>query len=53
MNDGVKELFLALKAKYGESVIITAITAEMHGTILFTVEGSKDSITIDDLMGTE
>ena len=51
MNDNVKKLDLALKAKYGESVIITAITAEMHGTIEFTVEGSKDSIMIDELMG--
>jgi len=51
--ENVKELFLALSAKYGKEATITAITAEMHGTIEFTVDGKEDSITIDELMGTE
>ena len=50
MNENVSKLFKALKTKFGETVVMNAITAENHGTIEYTVDGVDGSILIDELM---
>jgi len=46
---GTDRIVKALEAKY-DGVIVTAITADNHGTVIFTVDGKEDSITIDKMI---
>ena len=43
------EIVKALEAKY-DGVVVTAITAENNGTVVYIVDGKEDSITIDKMI---
>jgi len=46
---GTMEIVKALEAKY-DGVVVTAIIADNHGTVMFTVDGKEDLITIDKMI---
>ena len=49
MNKGTIRLCKALELKHNIEIVLDAITADNHGTMVYTVDGKPCKITIDEL----